>query len=222
MFKIYDGRDFFYQWDKDRVLLVEDNTIERVNFCNRMGNCSLGMDVYNIGSSGKRAVKVPDIILQKALDLYVYAYDKNYTKYEQVFEVKPCSRPETYVYTEEEIKEWERLDERINNLEVGQVAPEAVEEAVKTVLEEMDFETGATEAQAAQIDKNRNDIADLRMASAKHQTAAQVNAAIEAAKPNLSAYALKSELPDTSSYQTAEQVNAAIVAYVGVIENGAY
>lgn len=39
---------------------------------------------------------------------------------------------------------------------------------------------------------------------------------------DLSGYALKTEIPDVSSYQTANQVNALIDAKLGVIENNAY
>ena len=40
--------------------------------------------------------------------------------------------------------------------------------------------------------------------------------------PDVSGYALKTEIPNVSSYQTAEQVNALIDAKLGVIENNAY
>ena len=32
MFKIYDGREQFYQWDLDRKLIVEDAAITEVHF----------------------------------------------------------------------------------------------------------------------------------------------------------------------------------------------
>jgi hypothetical protein len=76
-----------------------------------------------------------------------------------------------------------------------------------------------------------------------YYTKAQTDAAIKAAKPDLtgyatqswvegkgyltqhqdlSKYALKTEIPDVSGYQTAAQVQTAIENYVGVIENGSY
>lgn len=41
-------------------------------------------------------------------------------------------------------------------------------------------------------------------------------------QPDLSGYALKTDIPDVSGYQTAEQVQAAINEALGVIENGTY
>ena len=41
MFKIYDGRSEFYQWDLNRKLIISDPTIDEVHFCNKTDNCSL-------------------------------------------------------------------------------------------------------------------------------------------------------------------------------------
>ena len=55
-----------------------------------------------------------------------------------------------------------------------------------------------------------------------YYTKNETNAAIEAAKPDLSGYALKSEIPDTSGFTTEARVNELINAALGVIENGTY
>lgn len=245
MFKIYDGRTSFYQWDRDRKLIVEDTTIDKVYFCNRLDNCSISRVVYEV--NGMRLVDVPNLILQKAFDMYVYGYDKNYTKHSTTFDVIACSKPEDYICNEEEVKEWEALEERINQIEENGVSDQTIAAAVDNYLKENPVEAGATEAQAAQIEANASAIAALQNADyatkqyvdeavaasggsssggstdlTNYYTKAQTDAAINAAKPDLSGYALKTELPDVSGFQTAEQVNAAIVAYVGVIENGSY
>lgn len=46
--------------------------------------------------------------------------------------------------------------------------------------------------------------------------------ALKSDLPNLEPYALKTEIPDVSSFQTEEQVSALIDAALGVIENGTY
>ena len=46
MFKIYDGRKHFFQWDLDRQLIVEDATIKEVHFCNCMDEQALVLDTY--------------------------------------------------------------------------------------------------------------------------------------------------------------------------------
>lgn len=113
MFKIEDGREHFYQWDIDRKLIVEDNTINEVHFCNRTGDCSLICETYK--DDGLNIVKVPDILLQNSWRIHVYAFDSNYTKHEEIFEVKQRSKPADYIYTEEELKTWEELKQQVEN-----------------------------------------------------------------------------------------------------------
>lgn len=115
MFRILDGRSCFYQWDLDRKLIVDDETIEQVHFCNRTDDCSLVCEVYNI--DGIHLVNVPNILLQTDWNINVYAYDSNYTKHSEVFKVNKRSKPADYVYTETECKRWEDLESRIEALE---------------------------------------------------------------------------------------------------------
>lgn len=114
MFKIYDDRKAFYQWDINQVLIVEDSTIEEVHFCNRTSDCALICEVYE--KDNLRLVNVPNILLQSSFDIRVYAYCGScYTKTEQRFKVNPRSKPADYVYTETEVKKWEELDKKIEN-----------------------------------------------------------------------------------------------------------
>lgn len=114
MFKIYDGRKEFYQWDLNRKLIVEDGSIKEVHFCNRTGDCSLIRHVYEV--NGMYLVDVPNIILQEDWDIKVYAYDANYTKHSTTYNVVRRTRPETYVFTDEELHTWEQLEERIDQI----------------------------------------------------------------------------------------------------------
>lgn len=115
MFRIYDGRDYFYQWDLDRKLIVEDSTIDEVHFCNRTDGCSLICKVYD--EDGARLVNVPNILLHNDWEIRVYAYDTNYTKHEERFEVKTRTKPADYVYTEVELESWDKLEERMEYVE---------------------------------------------------------------------------------------------------------
>lgn len=112
MFKIYDGREYFYQWDLDRKLIVYDETIKEVHFCNKTDDCSLVCEVYAEGEL--RLVNVPNILLQDNWRINVYGYDENYTKISKQFDVKSRTKPADYVYTETEVKQWEDLEERIS------------------------------------------------------------------------------------------------------------
>ena len=106
MFKILDGREYFYQWDLNQKLIVEDDSINEVHFSNRTDGCSLVVEVDEL-----RQASVPNILLQDYWDIRVYAYcssgESKYTKVEEKFEVKKRSKPSDYIYTEEENKIWD-------------------------------------------------------------------------------------------------------------------
>ena len=142
MFKIYDGRSQFYQWDIDRKLIVEDATINEVHFCNRTDDCSLICEVYEL--DGLRVANVPNILLQDNWRINVYAYDTNYTKHCEVFEVVKRSKPADYIYTETEIKNYDDLAARVDEIEKNGISDEAVEQAVEKYLDENDIKVDLT------------------------------------------------------------------------------
>lgn len=117
MFKIYDGRSHFYQWDIDRKLIVEDASISEVHFCNQTDNYSLVCKTYI--EDGLNLVNVPNILLQNDWRINVYAYDSNYTKFSERFDVIQRCKPEDYVYTETEILNYNTLSDRITKIEEG-------------------------------------------------------------------------------------------------------
>lgn len=115
MFKIYDGREHFYQWDLDRKLIVEDPSITEVHFCNRTDSCSLVCETYV--EDGVTLVNVPNILLQTDWRIHVYAYDGKHTKHDICYDVKSRTKPSDYVYTETEVLNYNTLLERIETLE---------------------------------------------------------------------------------------------------------
>lgn len=137
MFRIYDGRTFFYQWDTNRKLIVDDKTITEVHFCNRTDECSLICEVYNDGSL--RLVDVPNILLQDNWRINVYAFDGSYTKHAARFEVKSRTKPSDYVYTETEIKNYDELAKRITQIENNGISDEKIGEAVERYLDDNDI-----------------------------------------------------------------------------------
>lgn len=114
MFKIYDGREKFYQWDLDRKLIVEDPTIKEVHFCNRTGECSLVCETYV--EDGITLANVPNVLLQTDWKIRVFGYTDNHTKFDGCFEVVSRTKPEDYIYTDEELKTWEELQDQINDI----------------------------------------------------------------------------------------------------------
>lgn len=187
MFKIYDGRSQFYQWDLDRKLIVEDASINEVHFCNRTDDCSLVCKVYD--EKGLRLVNVPNVLLQDSWRINVYGYDKNYTKFSERFDVVGRSRPDDYVYTEEEILHWTTLEERIDQIEENGVSDEKIETAVKSYLDENPVEVDLTGYATEQFVKD----------------------SIEAIpEVDLSDYAKKDEIPSTSGLATESYVDEKI------------
>jgi hypothetical protein len=121
MFKIADGREYFYQWDLDRQVIVDDPSIVEVHFCNRTDDCSLVTKVVD----GR--ANVPNILLQTSFDIRVFGYDGKATLHDKKFKVNARTRPADYVYTETEVLSIEKLsedlrkeiDERLTAVEEG-------------------------------------------------------------------------------------------------------
>ena len=142
MFRIYDGRDYFYQWDIDRKIIVEDASITEVHFCNRTDDCSLICEVYSEGNL--RVANVPNILLQDNWRINVYAYDGCCTKHATAFEVKRRSKPADYVYTETEIKNYDDLMSRLEQIEQNGVSDEQIANALSNYLDENPIEVDMT------------------------------------------------------------------------------
>jgi hypothetical protein len=136
LFKIYDGRDRFYQWDVDRKLIIEDATITQVHFCNRTDECSLVCETYQ--EDGLTLVNVPNILLQTDWRINVYAYDTNYTKFCETYKVERRSKPEDYVYTETEVLNFNTLLNRIDEVDAN------IAKSVNDYLEENPVEVDLT------------------------------------------------------------------------------
>lgn len=141
MFKIYDGRETFYQWDKGRKLIIYDDTISEVHFCNKTEECSLKAETYKEGNL--TLVNVPNVLLTTDWRINVYAYDKDYTKHCSTFKVVSRSKPEDYIYTEEELKQWEQLQAQINTLETRQKQDKAILQTRIYKVEEEEIKNNA-------------------------------------------------------------------------------
>lgn len=96
MFKIFDGREEFFQYDVNQKIIVADPSINEVHFCNRMDDCSLVCEVYE--ENGLRLAAVPGILLQTDLPIRVYAVCTDYTKSAKIFKVRARTKPADYVY----------------------------------------------------------------------------------------------------------------------------
>lgn len=73
IFKIYDGRTNFWQWDTGQKLIVLDESVTEVHFSNRNMEHSKKKIVYT-DKDGLRVVHIPDLLLQLPKNLIAYAY----------------------------------------------------------------------------------------------------------------------------------------------------
>lgn len=76
IFKIYDGRTNFWQWDTKQKLIVLDDRITEVRFSNRNMEHSKRRIVYT-DNNGVRICNVPDLLLQLPKNLIAYACIKS-------------------------------------------------------------------------------------------------------------------------------------------------
>ena len=76
IFRIYDGRTSFWQWDTKQKLIVLDERVAEVRFSNRNMEHSKRRPVYT-DNNGMRICNVPDILLQLPKNLIAYAVAKN-------------------------------------------------------------------------------------------------------------------------------------------------
>lgn len=111
MFKIYDGRTSFWQWDTNQKLIVLDKTITEVHFSNRDMQHSITKYVYE--KDGIRLCNVPDIILQLPRNLVAYAYADGATVKSVKFAVIKRPIPDGYV-----MDQTEEIDEIVQRLEL--------------------------------------------------------------------------------------------------------
>ena len=177
MFKIYDGREHFYQWDLDRKLIVGDRTIQAVHFCNRTGACAITRDCYDV--NGMWLVDVPNLCLQESYRLKVYGFSAaKYTTVSAQFDVKSRTKPDGYVYTDDEVNCWQALDQRVAALEENPVSDEAIAAGIDKYLTDNPIEVGATDAEKEQIARNAEDIAALKSLSNTYATEEYVDAAV--------------------------------------------
>lgn len=233
MFKIQDGRKSFTQWDLNRKIIVEDDSITQVHFTNLLNKNALVSEVKN------HLADVPNVLLQDYGTILIYGYDGNYTKYVEAFRVVRREKPEDYIYTETEVLNYNNLLERMNNIEgsIQQVVTDYLREnPPKVDLDGYATEEYVDNAIAAISAVDLSDYFTKEEANAKFATKEEIpstsglateefvnskvnglasesyvdDAVAAVPKPDLSGYALKSEIPSTAGLATEEYVNEAV------------
>ena len=202
--KMVTGKDSFYQWDTNQYLEAEglaEN--QEVHFCHKNED-TVALVCKVREENGKRIVDVPNELLQtsETITAYVFTMDEtgNRTRHSQSFHVLPRVKPADYVYTQTEVLSYQQLDVRLNALE-----GEGLSQAVADYLEENPVQAGATAEEAAQIQRNKENI---------EKAVKSVNGSMPDQNGNVSI-----AVPETV---TDAHINSLIDAKLGVIENGSY
>lgn len=132
-FKIADGRMSFFQWDKDRKIILDKKLADckEVHFTNELLNNAFVVLVKE--ENGVRYCDVPNILLQNPCNITVYAYIDATITYE-IFTVVERPKPDDYVYTDTEVLTWEQLDERLDVLEAAQANVPLTNEEIEAIL----------------------------------------------------------------------------------------
>lgn len=115
IFKIYDGRTSFWQWDTKQKLIVLDETVTQVHFSNRNMTHSVKRDVH-LDKDGLRVCNVPDDLLKIPRNLVAYAYADGTTVKSVKFAVVRRPMPSDYISDQSE--EMYEIERRLELLEI--------------------------------------------------------------------------------------------------------
>lgn len=130
MFAIANDRKNLWQWDLNQQLTVTGDCTE-VHYLDRGAPSTLTVAVKD----GK--ADIPNILLQKAGRLVVYAYiidaQDHHTKVCETFGIASRPKPAEYVYTETEVKTWSDLQSQIGSL--GDLETESKDSLVAAINE---------------------------------------------------------------------------------------
>lgn len=115
IFKIYDGRTSFWQWDRKQKLIVLNDAVTEVHFSNRNMTHSVKRPVYT-DKNGNRVCNVPDDLLKIPRNLVVYAYANGATIKSVKFAVVQRPMPSDYISDQSE--EMYEIERRLELLEI--------------------------------------------------------------------------------------------------------
>lgn len=156
MISIKDGK--LYQWDTGRIVMCkapEGMWIDEIHLDNYTTKNAIILNTYLDGDYV--CAKIPDVVLQKLNPINIYTVmkveDNEKTIESMQFNIIQRKKPEDYVYEEEEILRYdkleeklEELEERIDNFEPGggggggnvEITAESIEEALGYVPADKD------------------------------------------------------------------------------------
>jgi hypothetical protein len=106
-----------YQWDVERKIEIISNEsfVKEVHFSNSDKDAALVVTPYE--ENGSIYAKIPNILLQKSVPIKLYLATTERTIKRFMLTVYARVKPDGYVYTETEILNYNKLNERLSYLE---------------------------------------------------------------------------------------------------------
>ena len=194
MLRRENGLDYFFQWDYNQRLIVDDNGITEVHFCNKITTCSYVCETYT--EDTLLLVNVPNILLQEDWEIEAYAYIGNCIKSSERFDIVSRAKPDNYIYEETEILNYDTLVSRMDTIEdsiPGAVADYMEANPIKFPVDSVNGKTGAVKLAAADVGALPADTvipSTVGLATEKY-----VDAAVAAVpQPDLTNYATKNDI----------------------------
>ena len=194
MLRRENGLDYFFQWDYNQRLIVDDKDISEVHFCNKITDCSYVCETYT--ENEVLLVNVPNILLQTDWEIEAYAYIGNCIKSSERFDIVSRAKPDNYIYEETEILNYDTLVSRMDTIEdsiPGAVADYMEANPIKFPVDSVNGKTGAVRLAAADVGALPADTvipSTVGLATEKY-----VDAAVAAIpQPDLSGYATKNDI----------------------------
>ena len=138
MIRIEGNKLTLYQWDLNmRVILTNVPAGTEVHYSNTNDNTDENcITVVSYSENGCVYADIPNKFLQTSGIVLVYLYikdnDKAWTEFKTEIIVLPRKKPADYVYTETEIKTFESLEKRIENLENGETNDDMIDALYET------------------------------------------------------------------------------------------
>lgn len=120
MVKNKRNKSTFYQWDLNQTVLIQHpniNSVVSVHFSNISDRSKNALAVTPTITDGIIYADVPNILLQYPGKIFVYLYciedDSMYSVLAGNITILPREKPSDYIYTENDIKTWVELEEKV-------------------------------------------------------------------------------------------------------------
>lgn len=151
MILLGNGKSSWYQWDVNQKVILTDIELDQINnqevhFSSEVDSDENALVTEPYIDNGIIYAPVPNNLLMISGTIHIYIYvsngDEAHTRLHKAVKVIAREKPSDYVYTETEVKSYEHLNERIDELERNGVSEQQIATAVEKYLDENPIDQG--------------------------------------------------------------------------------